>query len=285
MKKRILLAAVVLFCAMGFAQAQESELHGSVDFTFQSKYLWRGFDVFHDDTSAIQPSLDLDLFGTGLGINVMGHRANSSGFEDAERWDYNLYYQNGLFQDEAYALMYRLGWVYYNFPQRNAADTDLQEMHAILSLPKMCPTGIVPSYSLVKLWPSSSGSWVASNYDLTIINLANTPPYEGDSKGTASGWWHIFGLDYPLTVGGILPDTPEQVLNLHAEVVYNDGVGPSGQDVDHDWSNAVFGISTGFDLSEGLVLTPGVYHQITLDDSVNDDKSETWFTLSMTYNF
>ena len=289
MKKRILLAAVVLFCAMGFAQAQESELQGSVDLTFQSKYLWRGFDVFHDDTSAIQPSLDLEgLFGTGLGINVMGHRANSSGFEDAERWDYKLYYKNGLFQGEAYALDYELGWVYYNFPQRNAADADLQEIHTILSLPEMCPAGIVPSYSLVKLWPSYSGSMVGSK-----------SPQLG---GTASGWLHIFRLGYPLTVGGILPDTPEQVLNLSAEVIYNDGISLSGQNVDeviyndgislsdqknvdHDWSNAVFGISTGFDLSEGLVLTPGIYHQITMDSSVNDDKSETWVTLSMTYNF
>ena len=277
-KQGILLAAVFLFCAMGFAQAQESELHGSVDLTFQSKYLWRGFDIYND-TSAIQPSLDLDLFGTGLGINVMGHRANSSGYENAERWDYTLYYQNGLFQEEDYALMYRLGWVYYNFPQINASDADLQEIHTVLSLPKAIPGGIVPSYVLVKLWPSYSGSLVASNLDLSA-----RPP-QPNSKGTASGWAHIFMLDYPLTVGGILPDTPEQVLNLHAEVVYNDGVGPGGQDVDHDWSNAVFGISTGFDLSEGLVLTPGVYHQVTMDDSVNDDKSETWVTLSMTYNF
>jgi hypothetical protein len=277
MKKRILLAAVVLFCVVGFAQAQDSELHGSVDFTFQTKYVWRGFDVYND-TSAIQPSIDLDLFGTGLGMNIMGHRANSSGYEAAERWDYNLYYQNMVFADEAYALMYRLGWVYYNFPQINSAYADLQEIHTVLSLPKAIPGGIVPSYVIVKLWPSYSGSLVASNLDLSA-----RPPQP--SKGTASGWAHIFMLDYPLTVGSILPDTPEQVLNLHAEVVFNDGVGPGGQDVDNDWSNAVFGISTGFNLAEELVLTPGVYHQVTMDDSVNDDKSETWATLSMTYKF
>lgn len=269
MKSRILLAAVVLFCAMGLAQAQDSELHGSVDLTYQSKYIWRGFDVY-GDKSAVQPSLDLDLFGTGLGINVMSHRANSSGYEERERWDYTLYYQNMLYPDEAYALMYRLGWVYYNFPQGNASEADLQELHSILSLPKAIPGGIVPSYVLVKLWPSSSGSMVGSH---------------SPSGGTASGFAHIFMLDYPLTVGGILPDTPEQVINLHAEVIYNDGVGPGGQNVDHDWSNAVFGISTGFNLSEELVLTPGVYHQVTMDDSVNQDKSETWLTLSMTYNF
>jgi len=275
-KQGFLLAAVVVFCAMGFAQAQDSELHGSVDLTYQSKYVWRGFDVYNDK-SAVQPSLDLDLFGTGLGVNVMGHRANSSGYELAERWDYTLYYQNGLFQEETYALMYRFGWVYYNYPDLRQSEADLQELHAILSLPKMIPGGLVPSYVLVKLWPNSSGSLVSKNLDLSTV-----PP--SPSAGTASGWAHIFMLDYPLTIGGVLPDTPEQVLNLHAELVYNDGVGPAGQNVDHDWSNAVFGISTGFNLSEEVVLTPGVYHQISMDSSVND-QNETWATLSLTYKF
>ena len=285
-KQGILLAAVVLFCAVGFVQAQDSELHGSVALPYQSKYIWRGFDVY-GDKSAIQPSLDLDLFGTGLGFNVMGHRANSSGYEAAERWDYNLYYQNMLCPDEAYALMYRLGWVYYNFPQGHNQDADLQEMHAILSLPKVIPGGIVPTCVLVKLWPNSSSSMVASKYDLAgefVYNPAAGKFVPPDSDGTASGWAYIFMLDYPLTVGGILPDTPEQVFNLHTELVFNDGVGPAGQDVDSDWSNLVFGVSTGIDLANEVVLTPGVFHQISMDDSVNS-ANETWATLSMTYKF
>jgi hypothetical protein len=118
-----------------------------------------------------------------------------------------------------------------------------------------------------------------------MVGSHSSTPTGIPTRGTASGFAHIFMLDYPLTVGGILPDTPEQVFNLHAEVIYNDGVGPGGQNVDHDWSNAVFGISTGLDLSDEVVLTPGVYHQITMDSSVNDDKDETWATLSLTYKF
>ena len=273
MERKILVAVVLLLAVGSFAQAQESELHGSVDLTYQSKFVWRGFDIY-GDKSAMQPSLDLDLFGTGLGANIMGHRANSSGYEAGERWDYTLYYQNMMCPDEAYAIMYRLGWVYYNFPQGHNQDADLQEMHAVLSLPKMCPAGVVPSYVLVKLWPNSSSSDVGSRSWKRF----------GEFGGTASGWAHIFMLDYPLTVGGILPDTPEQVLNLHSEVVYNDGVGPGGNLVDHDWSNAVFGVSTGIDLTEDLVLTPGVFHQVSMDDSVNNEE-ETWATLSMTYKF
>jgi hypothetical protein len=276
MKKQwILLAAVVMFCAGGYARAED--LHGSFDLTLQSQYVWRGFTIF-GSKSAIQPSLDVDLSGTGFGMNVMGHVANSGGYVNGERWDYNLYYQNMMCPDEAHAIMYRLGWVYYNYPDhptegrnvpglQNAA---LQELHAILSLPKMCTAGIVPSYVLVKLWPSDSGSYSGSKSPI---------------GGTASGYAHIFMLDYPLTIGGILPETPEQVLNLHAEAVFNDGVGPAGQNVDHDWSNAVFGVSTGVDLADNVTLTPGVFHQVTMDSSVNSNKDETWATLSMTYKF
>ena len=266
MKRKILVTVVLLLAVGSFAKAQD--LHGSFDLTYQSKFIWRGFDIY-GDKSAMQPGLDLDLFGTGLGISVMGHRANSDGFEAGERWDYTLYYQDTVYPDEAHALMYRLGWVYYNYPQGHNQDADLQEMNAILSLPKIIPAGVVPSYSLVKLWPNSTGSMIGAP----------------SSDGTASGWLHIFMLDYPLVVGGIMPDTPEQVINLHSEIVFNDGVGPAGQKTDSDWSNVVLGVSTGIDLTNDIVLTPGVFHQITMDDSVNPDKDETWINMSMTYNF
>ncbi|OHB74900.1 MAG: hypothetical protein A2Z25_10795 [Planctomycetes bacterium RBG_16_55_9] len=275
MKTRILVSAVMLLIVGGvaYAQAPAPELHGYFDLTYSSKYVWRGFDIYNDK-SAVHPGVDLN-YG-GFGINVTGHRANAGGFENGERWDYNLYYANGLFMDQSYALQYRLGWVYYNFPDNSSGLADLQEAHLILSLPKICPAGVIPSYVLVKLWPSESGSMVASKADLST-GLPST--------GTASGWAHIFMLDYALTTGGLLPETPEQVWNFHTEAVFNDGVGPGGQDVDHDWSNVVFGVSTDFDLAENVVLTPGLYHQITFDDSVNDDKDETWVSVGIKYKF
>lgn len=274
-KKGILLAAVVLLGTTGLVQAQQGELHGTIDVTYLSKYVWRGFDVY-GDKSAIQPSIDLDLFGTGFGFSTMMHRANSDKYEDFERWDYTLYYQNSLFEEETYATNYRIGWVHYNYPDGAVRDYDLDEIHTIFSWPKICPAGVVPSYVLVKLWPTSSGSKVGSK----AMN-----PMGMRTRGTASGWAHIFMLDYGWTVADLMPEIPEQVLNLHAEFIYNDGVGPGGQNVDQDWSNAVFGISTDFDLGNNLTFTPGVYHQVTMDDSINDDKDETWVTLSMTYKF
>ncbi len=274
MKQGVLLTAAILFAATGLAQAQEGELHGSIEATYQTKYVWRGFTVY-GSKSAIQPAVDLNLFGTGFGVSAMGHRANSSGYELAERWDYTLYYQNRMFADESYATNYRLAWVYYNYPDLSYKNADLQEVHAVVSLPKMLPAGIVPSYVLVKLWPSKSGSWVASKFDLA----AGQP-----STGTASGFAHIFMLDYGLHIEGLVPEIPEHVLNLHAELVFNDGVGPAGQNVDQDWSNAVFGVSTDFALAENLTFTPGIYFQISMDKSVNDD-DELWSTFGLKYKF
>ncbi|MHC4145193.1 MAG: hypothetical protein ACYSUD_10485, partial [Planctomycetota bacterium] len=80
MEKRILVGVVVLLAVGGLAQAQDGDLHGAVGLTYQSKYLWRGIDVY-GDKSAIQPSVMLDFYGTGFGVSVDGHKANSSGFE------------------------------------------------------------------------------------------------------------------------------------------------------------------------------------------------------------
>ncbi|HUW20488.1 MAG TPA: hypothetical protein VMW16_14420 [Sedimentisphaerales bacterium] len=277
MKKGILFTTVVLLSAVGFAQAQEGELHGYIDLTWQSKYIWRGFDVYADK-SAIQPSLNLDLYGTGFGVDIAMHRANSSGFENSERWDYTIFYRNAVCKDETYATNYMIGYRYYNYPDNSShtrSSIDLQEFHMVFSWPNILPVkGLVPTYCLVKLWPSNSGTIVGSR---------------SPSGGTASGWAHIFMLDYPLTVPGFLPETPEQVLNLHSELVYNDGVAPDGGGArgpaDHDWSNAVLGVSTDFELSKNFVFTPGLFYQVTMDSSVNDDKDETWLTLGFKYKF
>lgn len=277
MKRRaVFLASVILLSAVGLVRAQQGELHGLIDVTFQSRYIWRGFDMY-GDKSAIQSAVDLDLFGTGFGISAMMHRANSSGYEDFERWDYTAYYYNRLFRDEPYVTTYRISWVYYNFPEWRHDELGLQEMNGIFSWPKIFSIkGLVPTYVAAKMWPSSSDSLVSRKRDLRT---------GARSSGTASGWFHILMLDYGLPIKGLVPEIPEHKLNLHAELVYNDGVGPYGQNVDQDWSNAVFGISTDIDLGKDFTFTPALYHQIAMEEMVNPDGDETWVSLSVKYKF
>ena len=275
MKKGILLAAVILLSTVGFAQAQE-ELSGTFDVTYLSAYLWRGFDQYpgaHGE-GAILPSIDLDLYGTGFGLNVLWSRANTGAvnrgfsFENSERLDLTLSYSNSLFEYETYATNYTVGWMYYDFPDEPTDLKDMQEVFASFSWPEICPEGVVPSYTIISLWKSESG------------HPSSSPTVKTND---ISGELHIFGLDYDLPVEGILPDIPEQILHLSAAVVYNEGAGATG--VDHDWSHVVLGASTDFDLGNDLTFTPGVYHQNSFEHSVNRDEDVTWASLSVKYAF
>ena len=214
MKKGILLAAVILLSTAGFAQAQE-ELSGTIDVTYLSAYMWRGFDKYpgaHGE-GAIQPSIDLDLYGTGFGLNVLWSRANTSGFENSEEVDLTLSYSSSCYDYETYATNYTVGWMCYEFPDMPSDRADMQEFFVSLSWPDICLEGVVPSYTIVRLWASESGS---------LIN-------------DVSGWVHILGLGYDLPVEDLIPDLPEQILHLSLAMVYNDGLGASYVNQDHDW--------------------------------------------------
>ena len=269
MKNGILIISLILLTTVGLAQEQEqaAELHGTFDVTYVSQYMWRGYDAYANDHSAIQPSIDIDLYGTGFGFNVWMSRANGSGFENSEWINYTLYYNNQLFEGERYATNYRIGWTYFSYPDSprkgsNPGTGAAQEIFLALAWPNICPGGVVPSYAAICYWPSEGKA----------LNRNN------------GGWAHVFGLDYNLTVPGFLPGTAEQVLHLSAQTVYNDSVGPVGKAADHDWSHAVFGVSTAFPITEDLTFTPGIYYQSSWDDSINT-QDEFWTSLSLAYTF
>ena len=246
-------------------------INGSIEMTYQSLYMWRGFDVF-PNKSAMQVTADVTLPGTGLGMSVDVHRANASGFEDDERWDYNPYYEGSLNPDSPATVDYRLGYTYYNYPDRTNETADMHEFHAIVSLPNVAGgPKLVPAYALIKMWPQSStagGSAVA---------------------GAVSGFLHILMLNYEFEIPGYSLDTPEQTIRLHSELIYNDGVNlvanlGGGGAVDHDWSNFVVGAATDLVLPANIVLTPAVNYQITLDRSVHGS-DELWATVGAKFRF
>jgi len=277
--RHMVIAIVLLATAVAAGQEWEGdlfdeggELHGMVGVGFDSKYIWRGFD-FYDDRSTLNLMADLNLFESGFGASAVGHYPDPGGdtWEDYERWDFALYYQNGMFPGEAYATNYRVGWMYYNFPSLEPEQYDLQEGHAVFSWPNIMPIkGLQPSYAIIKLWPSKGGSLIEGRRPSTNV----------------SAWLHILMLDYGFTVPGIAPDT-NQLVVLHAELVYNDGFSPRGDNVDHDFSHTVVGASTDFMLLPNLALTPAIYYQFTLNDSISPwDKDDEWWTsLNLKYSF
>ena len=258
--KRLLFCVILILLSMAkLAQTRENKLGVTLDITYVSKYLDKGFDTY-DDHSGIQSRIDIDLYGSGFGINTTHFRANSGGFENDEKIDYTIYYYNGFFEQEAYATSCKLNWIYHHFPDqpRNAANT--QEIEAGFSWPNILSVGLVPSYTVCCEWPAGSS-------------------YDNRDEG---GWAHIFALKYDLAISSLLPNTAEQLLHLSVGAVYNDGLG--SPDVDHDWSHMVLGVSTEFEMTDNLAFKPAIYYQSSWDDSVNRE-DECWMRLSLSYAF
>ena len=264
-KEAILLTAVILLSTAGFVQAQEGELSGTVDLTYASKWLWRGFDML-DDKAVFQPSVDLDLFGTGFSLNILASYPGASQGDgsvstvNATRYDYSFAYSCTLFEGEKFATDVKANFIYYDLIDQPDIAADMEELGVGFAWPDLCPAGIVPSYYVCKLWNARSGSALGEDFE---------------------GWIHVFGIGYDLETPGILPDTAEQVFNLSAAAVYNDGAG--GGAVDHDWSHIVWGVSTGIEAGPGT-FTPALYYQTSMDDSVNTE-DEFWAGLSYAIKF
>jgi hypothetical protein len=272
MKKGILLLAIVMSLTTVAAYAQDGELHGTIDLTYASRFIWRGYDAtaggHSGNHSAFQPSIDLDLFGTGFGLNVWSSRINKSGFENDEWLTFTPYYKGMAFADEAYATAYKVGYTYFSYPDEsrqgsNPGNGAAQEIFAGFAWPRLFgDSGLVPSYAAFAYWPSEDQ---AANRD-------------------NAGWAHVFALDYDVMVPSLLGDGGEQAIHLKAWTVYNDGVGPAGKAADHDFSHGTLGATTDFPLSDSVTFIPGIYYQSSWDDSINTS-DEYWWTFSVKYDF
>jgi len=256
MRKRLLLSLVLYLLVASMVQAEEDQLGVTLDLTYSSKWLSKGF-YGYGQQGALFKTIDLDLYGTGFGMQVTHRNATASGYVDMQRFDYRPYYKSTLFEDETYATNYNLsvGYEHYTGLARNVAYTTFEWILA-LSWPNVISEGIVPKYIAHYEYPAGSG-------------------YLHDD---VTGWVHRFGLGYNLDVAEL-----PAPLHVSGEVAYNDGLGGSAKD--HDWSYACFGVSTKYRLTDNLTFVPCVYYQITIDKSTNPDKDLTYCVLSMKYKF
>jgi hypothetical protein len=248
---RKVLAMVVLCGLVPAASAVDvfgTDLGVTVDVTFMSKYIWRGFDRF-DNKAAWQPSVDFDL-GGGFGASVWASYAGSSGAVDATEYNYTVYYGNSIFED-CFKTDYTVGWRYYDFidrPSKGVVDkvgADLQEVFVETEMPQLVGYGIVPHINYYYLWKAQSGGGV------------NVP----------SGSIIALGFDYNFT----LQQAPDFPMTFMWDIVYNDGVGYD-KTVDNDWSHMLWGLKTEFACPvTGGKITPAVYFQNSFESTVNNE--------------
>lgn len=267
MKTTTLTITIALLAVVAAAPAQDL-WHGSAEIGYQSRNIWRGFDIYPNNHSGLTTTLDMKYADSGFGFSVSYDRAFSGGFENQQWLPITVYYEN---QSHNRDVDYQFGWTYYAHPDEPKDASDMQELYGSFAFPSLLGRNLTPSYTLAYLWPARSSSDVRSN----------------------SGWMHIFGLAYAVPVAGLGADGGHQDVRLTSELVYNGGVAPGSaagkngyltRGVDHDWSHVVFGVETDYQVASNLSLTPGLYFQSSMDSSVNRS-DEYWAALSLKYAF
>lgn len=253
-RKKILLITTILLSTTGLIQAEENKLSATFDFTYMSKWMTKGKEGYGQQGGLFK-TIDLDLWGTGFGAAVTHQEATASGYVNKERFNYKVYYDNSLFQNQPFKTNYQISWTYKHYPKLARTVKNTQEWKFSFSWPDILPGCLTPKYTAYYEYPAGS------NYD----------------NRTITGWVHIFGLGYKLNV----PQLPEP-LNLSAEIAYTDGLG--GEAVDHDWSYSTLCVSTKLKITDNLSFVPALYYQMSMDDSVCK-RDVTYCILSMKYKF
>ena len=283
-RKGVIFAAVVLLSTVGLAQAgpfesTRDDIGVTAGVTYLTRYIWRGFDMFHDNHSAIQPFVSLDLWGTGWVFDTHWTRANNSGFENLEQLEYTLSYGSTSNPDSPYATNWRVGWRYYNHPDGpirysycgHTGDIQRQEFFGTFSWPELLGCGVVPSYTVVYLKPEEHGRKPGTGYYCD----------HGHSHWRqAGGFVQVIGLAKEVPAGDLCPNNPDQTIRFSADAVYNGSVG--GRDVDHDWSHVNWGIQTSVAVNDTTTVTPGIVYQTSMDDSVNTS-DEWWAFVTLSF--
>jgi hypothetical protein len=255
----------------GQAQSDGNNLGIAVDFTYVSQNVWRGFQTL-GARGAIRGNIDLNFYGTGFGLNLGWQHAIGDGV-DSQWIPLTFYYQN-KFGSDRWTTAYQVGLEYYNFPQLSSPNADFYDLFATAAWPELTGIGLVPHVTLIYQSPLSR---------------------EAELVNDIAGWMYIVGLGYDIPIGSPITSespTPQTVVHLSADAVYNDGMGSSffrgnsnsTEPVDHDWSHAVFGASSEIHITKNLSFTPGVFFQSSWDDSVNS-QNPIWVSLSTTYRF
>jgi hypothetical protein len=259
MKKILMFSvtAVLFFTSVGFSEElQEPEKKIGVTFQldYLSQWLSKGAPAYGKQ-GAMFETIDLDLWGSGFGVQVIHRSATSSGYVDKQRLDYRPYYRGKAFEGQRYQINYDIGVEYENYygMSRKKANTTWEWMYAF-TFPNLLPKGFTPKY--------------IAHYEY--------PAFSGQKYRYITGWVHRFILEYGLAV----PQLPAPLI-LSSEVAYTDGLGGA----DHDWSYATFGLSTNLKLSDNMTFTPGIYQQVSMDKSVCRRKDVTYCILSMKYKF
>jgi hypothetical protein len=259
MKKGFLLCSLVLISTAGLAAAAEDEIGVTFDLTYLSKWVTKGASAYGQQ-GAFFEKITFDWWGSGFGSYVI-HRGVLRGNSNKERLDYGVFYKGTAFEDQSYMTKYKLRWAYEHYPNiaRHRFKTTNEWVFSFV-WPRILGGELIPKYTLFYEYPAGSKY---TNHDVT-------------------GFHHCFALNYDLTVPPIIPGMAEHVLTLGADISYRDGIG--GRAKDEDWSHSTLSVATNLKITDNITLTPGLYYQLSMDDSVSPGDI-LYTTINMRYKF
>ena len=265
MKKLILLiivmAGMTFFLSPAKAQEESPELKSSpklgiwADMTYVSEYIYRGVD-FYGDKGAWQPSIYFDLFETGFSFGIWGSKPDRSGNEKWTELDFNPGYSFQMFKDEAYQSNVTLEYWYFGYPKNSHKRANEDQMGQVkVKWPNLFKIGdikIIPMYFYAQKSPVASGLG-----------------------------YQVAGYFHELRVTTIFPiaDTGH-TLDIAADTVYRGNVWGLGNCISHLQLSA----ASSFDIGNGFTLTPGLFYQFSMKDSVNPE-DEFWTQISLSKSF
>lgn len=257
MKKVMVVLVIALLAApMVSAQSTADKINVSLDLTYVSKWLSKGAEGY-GEKGGLFKTIDFDLYGSGFGVKVTHRNATSSGYVDKERFDFRPYYKGTAFAGEVYETKYNasVGYEYYPGLARTKANTTYEWILA-LKWPNLISEDLIP--------------WYIMHYE--------TPESHGNANRNVDGWVHRFGMNYNIHMSEL-----SNPIVFSSEIAYYDGLG--GSQTANDWAYATFGLSSKFEITEDMAFVPGIYHQITMDNSINGKDDITYCMLSMKYDF
>jgi hypothetical protein len=232
------------------AFAADGPVGGTASVGVVSSYMWNGFNRVVSsglqDGPSVQPKVNVGVRNTGLNLEVGGSFVVNDNSELQETT-----YGVNFVRQVVPAVEFGAGYTFYDNRVTSIGGV------SVVDINNHEAWGSVALHSRVGVTPD-----VVDPYTVVVGSLKYAMPLSG------------------VNVGGVGVG-----LNWDAGVVYNSGVKVGGvETVVSGVSAVVLGLNSALHVGGGVVVTPSVNYQVSVEQTVNPD-DQFWATLGVAYGF